>query len=89
MKKIISFLLLYVCFVVSSIAQPVAGKTYLIVSCKYSGMYICEEADGTMVVSSKDNTKPPMQTKALSTSRIPLAATTFSLATRHQVVPVL
>ena len=57
MKKIISFLLLYVCFVVSSIAQPVAGKTYLIVSCKYSGMYICEEADGTMVVSSKDNTK--------------------------------
>ena len=52
------FLLICLCFtVLSSMAQPIAGKTYLILSVKYSGMYISEEADGTMVVSSKDNTK--------------------------------
>ncbi len=57
MKRILSAL--FALLAMSAVAQtlPEEGKVYTILSKQYSGMYMSEEADGTLVVGALDNAK--------------------------------
>lgn len=57
MKKLLSVLFALAALTVSAQTLPEAGKVYTILSKQYPGMYMSEEADGTLVVGALDNAR--------------------------------
>lgn len=55
MKKLLTALLALTVLTATAQTLPEAGKVYRILSKQYAGKYICEEADGTLVVGDLDN----------------------------------
>lgn len=57
MKRMISLLFALATLTLAAQTLPEEGKVYTILSKQYPGMYISEEADGTLVVGSLDNAR--------------------------------